>query len=473
MQFFAQSVDENGNVGVTTNKALFYAGEPAPACDRAPSRPLLNGVEPPANPFFTGDVTVAGTSTEPGVTVEVNVTGPESSGGFVDTFTATADGAYTVVAEGSDGSTATTSFVIDTNGPVILVRGPADGTSGPSTSIVFDVSEPATLTCTLDGNSFTPCVSPAEITGLTNGSHTFTVQGVDALGNAGAPASTTWTVDLQPPDTTIDDQPQNPSATSTASFVFSSTEPGSSFECSLDGGGFLPCATPQSYSGLADGSHAFAVRAVDASGNDDPTPATYGWTVDTAAPDTTITTPPISPSQSAAQSFAFTSTEPGSTFRCSLDGGGFVACTSPQAYVGLADGVHTFSVRAVDAAGNADATPAAASWTIDTVVPVVTLTGGPVEGSLVSVRTATLRLHRERDGHALPAVSMARRTSRVPRRSSSPASLTARTRSKSAERTRRATSASRRSERGRSTPQARWSRSLHRRPARVTCSTPA
>ena len=79
---------------------------------------------------------------------------------------------------------------------------------------------------------------------------------------------------------------------------------------------------------------------------------------DTTAPDTTITSGPADPSTSTSASLAFASTESGSTFECKLDSGAFAACTSPKAYSGLSTGSHTFSVRATDAAGNTDASPA-------------------------------------------------------------------------------------------------------------------
>ena len=151
-------------------------------------------------------------------------------------------------------------------------------------------------------------------------------------------------------------------------------EPGSTFACELDGGGYSACTTPKSYSGLADGSHTFSVRATDPAGNTDPTPATFTWTIDTGAPQTTINSGPPDPSTNATATFAFSAGEPGSTFACQLDGGGYSACTTPKSYSGLADGSHTFSVRATDPAGNTDPTPATFTWTIDTTPPQVTLT---------------------------------------------------------------------------------------------------
>jgi hypothetical protein len=104
-------------------------------------------------------------------------------------------------------------------------------------------------------------------------------------------------------------------------------------------------------------------------------------TVDSTAPDTFITAnPPLY--AGAGASFSFTGTDnlnaaASLTFECSLDNAAFATCTSPTSYAGLGDGSHTFRVRAIDQAGNADATPASYSWTVDTVPPILTLTFSP------------------------------------------------------------------------------------------------
>ena len=51
-------------------------------------------------------------------------------------------------------------------------------------------------------------------------------------------------------------------------------------------------------------------------------------TLDTTAPDTSITSQPSNPSNSTSASFSFTSTETGSTFLCQMDSGGYSACTT-------------------------------------------------------------------------------------------------------------------------------------------------
>ena len=91
----------------------------------------------------------------------------------------------------------------------------------------------------------------------------------------GAPGS----ADTTPPDTVINSGPSGTVKTRDASFTFSSTEPSSTFECSLDGAAFSACSSPKQYTGLANGSHTFKVRATDAAGNTDQSPASRTWKV--------------------------------------------------------------------------------------------------------------------------------------------------------------------------------------------------
>jgi hypothetical protein len=173
--------------------------------------------------------------------------------------------------------------------------------------------------------------------------------------------------DTTPPGTSISDGPSASTTSTSASFAFTATQSGSTFECKLDAGAYATCTSPKDYSGLSVGAHTFSVRATDPAGNTDATPATQAWTItpaDTTLPDTTITSGPDASTLSTSASFAFTASEAGATFECKLDASSFATCSSPKEYSGLSTGAHTFSVRASDAAGNADATPATQTWTI-------------------------------------------------------------------------------------------------------------
>jgi hypothetical protein len=83
---------------------------------------------------------------------------------------------------------------------------------------------------------------------------------------------------------------------------------------------------------------------------------------DKTAPKTRITKSPQRKTGSKKAIFKFRASEP-STFKCSLDGASFHACTSPRTYR-VGKGRHVFTVIAKDAADNADGSPAAYSWRV-------------------------------------------------------------------------------------------------------------
>ena len=109
------------------------------------------------------------------------------------------------------------------------------------------------------------------------------------------------------------------------------------------------------YLQLSAGEHTFYVRAVDAFGNHDPTSASFTWTVDTTAPNTSIDSAtdgnnnPVTgggTTNSDSITFTFSGTPPEDVnhFECSIDGGAFATCTVDDVYT-LPDGQHTFAVR--------------------------------------------------------------------------------------------------------------------------------
>jgi hypothetical protein len=111
------------------------------------------------------------------------------------------------------------------------------------------------------------------------------------------------------------------------------------------------CTSPYSAMNLGQGQHTFSVRATDAAGNTDATPATATWTVDTVSPDIMITGGPAN-GDTVGPRVVYTFTVTEGTVTCSVGGAPAMPCTSPFAFNSAA-GAQTFTLTATDAAGNA------------------------------------------------------------------------------------------------------------------------
>jgi hypothetical protein len=240
-----------------------------------------------------------------------------------------------------------------------ITSGPTGSTNDPTPTFDFTSEPGATFECKVDAAAYAACTSPFTTAALTVGAHTFSVRATDLASNVDpTPATRSFTViaDTTAPDTTISSGPTGPTNDPTATFAFTS-EAGATFQCKVDAGAYAACTSPFTTATLADGAHTFSVRATDAANNTDASPATRSFTVDTAAPDTTVTKKPAKHSTKSRAKFAFSSSEPAATFQCQLDGRVWVACGATYK-VKVKVGKHTLLVRATDAAGNVDATPA-------------------------------------------------------------------------------------------------------------------
>ena len=86
--------------------------------------------------------------------------------------------------------------------------------------------------------------------------------------------------DTTPPETTIDSGPKRKVKRRAARITFSSSEAGSSFACTIDGGTPEPCNSPITFRvKKKPRRHRFTVSATDAAGNTDATPASISWRV--------------------------------------------------------------------------------------------------------------------------------------------------------------------------------------------------
>ena len=126
---------------------------------------------------------------------------------------------------------------------------------------------------------------------------------------------------------------------------------------------------------------------------------------DVYAPIVTIDAQPTNPSESRTATFAFSVVDnatPAASLvvEVSLDGAPFATGVSPKVFVGLADGAHTFRVRATDAVGNAG-DPVEYAWSVEPPAPDTTITSGP--SGVVASSVATFEFTSSESGATFAA----------------------------------------------------------------------
>jgi hypothetical protein len=339
------------------------------------------------------------TSPVPGATFECRIDSDEEAAFTACTsprqFLGLPEGEHTfdvraIAAGNTDPTPASYTWTVDLTSPnTELLTAPPANTPSSDAEFTFESEDPTDVfECRIDSTQevdFVPCDSAGQqnYTGLGEGPHTFQVRARDTFNRPDpSPASHTWTIDQTAPVATLDSAPPDPSNSDEGAFEFSSSEPGTLFECRIDStdeNDFAPCTSPQSYPGLDDGPHTFDLRPSDAAGNVGDV-VSHAWSIDTAAPDTSLDVTPPPATASAQASFEFSSSDASAGFECRLDSSDDAAweeCSSPQLYADLGDGDHTFEVRAVDPAGNRDPAPPSHAWSVDTTAPVTTIDSGP------------------------------------------------------------------------------------------------
>ena len=335
-----------------------------------------------------------GFDAEAGSTVVCSIdSGTEAYGacsgpGGAHTPAALGDGDYTFRVKATDGAgnptVRTREFSVDTVGPSVDINGgPTGPTNDTTPTFTFNPELGSTLQCSVDTgtSSFGSCSGPGLAhtpASLADGPWTFRVRATDAVGNENM-ATRSFTVDTVPPSLSITGGPTGPTSDPRPTFNFSAGS-GSTVACSIDTGtaAFGPCSgtgAHQPASALDDGPYTFRVRATDAAGNQAST--TRPFSVDTGAPDTTITSGPSGTISTNSATFTFSSDTTGASYQCKLDAGSFASCTSPFVLSGLADGPHAFSVRSTDPAGNVEPTPATRFFSVAVPPPPPPPTGDP------------------------------------------------------------------------------------------------
>jgi len=220
------------------------------------------------------------------------------------------------------------------------------------------------------------------VKGLSEGDHTIRARAKDANGcHDPTPVSVSFTIDTTAPETTLNCpvSPSNLKEITVYGYVDdrSVDSDGTQYKLGEDGVystpgvPTVPCAgCPDNtfavqLENLVEGSYTLFAKSTDMAGLTGEE-ASCTWVVDMGPPETMILTGPPTPQLLGSEThFRFACMENSCTFMYSVDGTGFVMTKEDTVAIdNLEEGVHTMQVYAIDAAGNADPTPAGYTWTI-------------------------------------------------------------------------------------------------------------
>lgn len=261
------------------------------------------------------------------------------------------------------------NWQIDLTKPVVqLTSTPSNPSKDASANFAFTATDNGSgikvIECSLNGGTYAACVSPKSYMNLPEGTHTFSVRATDNAGNVGNAVSYSWRVDLTKPTVTIISGPaaQVSDMNATLTFVADDGAMGqiARIECQFDlEAAFTECTSPKNYMGLAEGSHLFQVRAIDAAGWVSDV-KTHTWFVDTLPPAINISQMPaatIYTSDVANVQFAVTDAGVGiASVKCGLNGAlNNCQANDLKSFTNLPPGDYTFRIEATDLLGNSAA----------------------------------------------------------------------------------------------------------------------
>lgn len=298
------------------------------------------------------------------------------------------EGAHTLYVRAYDNAgnyaEASVTFTVDTELPMLNINSPSNG--GFVDKSTVEVSWTATDATSgirgfqyrIDGGEWSNeiTIMNYEFADLADGQHTIEVKAIDKAGNE-ASARVNFAVDTASPNTEAEISGNAGDGgwfLSDVTAVLKSADATSTvagIEYRLDGGPWTDYSQPIVLTG--EGVFALEFRATDAAGNVEMSRA-LTVSIDRTGPVAEILSPSEGGLLGLEQKLTWAGSDGGSGLRgyeYRVDGGAWTPISALTFDLGsLADGVHTFAVRAVDNAGNLGE-EASVSFTIDTTVPEI------------------------------------------------------------------------------------------------------
>jgi hypothetical protein len=410
---------------------LYQIGNPAARVTSGPSDPETDALDPSYTSGRTPSFALAGdTPRECWVRPASSTAAPswQACNGATYSTPSLVDGSYKLTVRATGGSTPanvddttrfvprTVRFTVDTQGPVrprVTSVKPlaADGVTSAEPFFTFEGEAGVQYSCRLNattnnkvscrpGRSFPLAGTPA----VRSGSNTLFITSTDKAGNRSQEsAAFTFQADATIPTVTISAPAEGQVTGTETRFVFRASQVADTqYGCRLDGATFKRCDRPSdaggagrpyaiesladgsiavTYRGLSAGEHRFQVHASDIHANVSPN-ASRTVRVDTSAPVALVDAP--APNATTGTSTTLAShIDPATigagetnSLACTLTRGGtpvaLPECDGSIPVSGLLDGVHMFTVRATDSAGNAGPV-GSRTWTVDGTAPVITI----------------------------------------------------------------------------------------------------
>ncbi|WP_375775342.1 Ig-like domain-containing protein [Bradyrhizobium sp. ma5] len=423
----ATATDAAGNTGVASSALAFNVDTQAPVAptglaDASIANGYVNAANDTATQKLTGSAEAASTVTVyDGATKLGTAAADATTGAWSFTLGHLADGSHSLTATATDaaGNTGVASsalaFNVDTQAPVAptgladasIANGYVNAANDTATQKLTGSAEAGSTVTVYDGSTLLGTVAADATTGawsftlghLADGSHSLTATATDAAGNTGVASSAlAFNVDTQAPvaptglaDASIASGYVNAANDTATQKLTGSAEAGSTVTV-YDGSTLLGTAAADATTGawsftlghLADGSHSLTATATDAAGNTGVASSALAFNVDTQAPvaptglaDASIANGYVNAANDTATQKLTGSAEAGSTVTV-YDGSTLLGTVAADATTGawsftlghLADGSHSLTATATDAAGNTGVASSALAFNVDTQAPV-------------------------------------------------------------------------------------------------------
>ncbi|HEX8933785.1 MAG TPA: Ig-like domain-containing protein, partial [Pseudonocardiaceae bacterium] len=311
---------------------------------------------------------------------------------------------------------ATVSITVDTVAPSApLITSPANnsydndgaftvsGTAEANSSVEIFEGVQSKGTTTADGSGSWSI----NLSGVSEGDHTYTARATDAAGNT-SPSSTTAVtvkVDTTAPNAPVIASPANNTITNDATPTFSGTAEGSSTVEIFDGGSSLGTTTADGSgdwsftpsASLSGAVHSITAKTADAAGNISSASTAINLTVDTAASGAPSITNPANDAITNDNTPTFGGTAEANSTVELFDGSTSLGTTTADGSgdwsftpgASLNEGTHSITATAEDAAGNTSTASTALSMTIDTVAPSAPQITAPANAAVTNDATPT------------------------------------------------------------------------------------